>query len=684
MIFLILLLIIILLLLFLIYNTYKFKIKLFIKSFLSQPINVLNEIKFENSNYVYFADNDIIEGIEVFKTNLNNKIKDATKTILNVVISEYPILLYLHSKNKTSNFDDFNKIIEYIDTLTGTNYAILHQMPNKLKFYISHPYISNNLNKNENKNIGTTSNNDLKYEYFRYKKFKNYINFFPSSNLNEYKFTDFINYVYISSNSIYDFINDFKIILKKESHELDYRSRSIIFKIVNPSFSETIKALCFGAISKEKYSHYEEVKDYIPIFKNYIENSKSLIIVLNYNDDIIYISKTIPENNECRKLPISPQSLEEDNFKMVIYNEYRNTKNKKILYILIVITQLINQLKTKEYNERIENALLKIDKNIVNNKYYSTEIEDYLYKLFLYYKDANNLELINLFKIVIPRFEMTTGLNAIDYFETYDLRDKDILLSIKILSLLKYAKDPKSKTIILPDYSKMTAFMKVKNKKLIKEDIDYEDFIELKNLVFICYKNGVNIKIANICDNSFFKKYFINKQYLKLNELDHNIFPIDYNHFDKDLKIYKNLNTIIEFVNLKSKYTNSNFLSSIYNITLHNNTVNYDSFFNDVIIAVYSRLRETKNYISDVRKIKYIEFNIRNPLTIDFSSIWKYPKLLNNTMLFDLTGKFSIAFKFLYSIFVDSSSLSKEIEKCKELFYELGIEMNIVNFDESK
>ena len=122
---------------------------------------------------------------------------------------------------------------------------------------------------------------------------------------------------------------------------------------------------------------------------------------------------------------------------------------------------------------------------------------------------------------------------------------------------------------------------------------------------------------------------------------------------------------LIEFVNLKCK--NSTFLDS----------ESYDSLFKDVILKVYTRIVETKNYIPAVDNIKYIDFNIRNPLTITPNSLWKYPKLLNDTMLFDLTGKFSIAVKFLYSIFVDSSSLSKEVDKCKELFYEIGIEMNI-------
>jgi hypothetical protein len=146
-----------------------------------------------------------------------------------------------------------------------------------------------------------------------------------------------------------------------------------------------------------------------------------------------------------------------------------------------------------------------------------------------------------------------------------------------------------------------------------------------------------------------------------MNELNHNIFPIDHNNIIDDLNIYTNIEGIIEFINLK-------------------NDTDYVSIFDD-IKATYLIIAELRNYVPQIKNLKYVEFNIRNPLRITTESIYNYPNLINNTMLFDLTGKFSVALKFLYSIFVDSSKLSKDVDKYKELFYSIGIEMSINNFD---
>jgi len=650
------------------YSKYKFKIKLFFKLHFKNRKSKINPIIFEDSVNVYYADDDIIEGIEQFKTTIINKINDATNTILNVIISEYPILVYKsNKKHLTFNETNANELINFIDTLTGTNYAILQQMPNKLRFYINQP-------STEKQNL------------FRYKAFKDIIHFFPNNLL-----SDFINYIYVSfsisnnsfsiSNNSFinpkelsEFMSIFTKTIKKDSQLINYCSRTLIFKLLNSS--KLIKILCYSSISDNpsKFELYDYVKPYLKTFKQNVNDSKSLIIILDSTDNIIFTSKNIITSEHCEPLQeITTKTIFENNdFKSILFNLYSSTKDKKMLYILIVIIKLINQIRSDEFNERINQAIMNIDNEYIN-KYYSTEIENYLYMLFKYYSNQKMKKLIELFKITIPKFEITTSLNGVECLDEYDLREKDVNDVIKILNLLKYAKYPKSKTIIISDYSKTTAYMKIVNHKLVKEDIYYEDFMELKRLVFMCYKIGVKIKIINIVSNHFFKIYFTTKQYLELHELDHNIFPIDYNHFNKDLDIYQNLNTIIEFVNLKSKYP-----SSFLGLT---DSVSYDSLFNDIIMKTYTIIAETKKYIPDVDNIKYIEFNIRNPLVITPNSIWKYPKLLNDTMLFDLTGKFSIAAKFLYSIFVDSSSLSKEVEKYKELFYEIGIEMDITNFE---
>jgi hypothetical protein len=618
------------------------------------------------------ADDDIISGIEQFKTQIELKINDATNTILNVIISDYPILVHKAEwKHKTFNEKSAKELIDFIDTLTGTNYAILHQIPTKLKFFINQPYI---LNSDSDSNLKSDSNSNLKSNLFRYKKYKDVIHFFPYSSSNS-EFSDFINYIYITESNISDFMTIFIKTIRHESELINYCSRTLIFKNMNSSINSLLITLCYSVISNnpERYKNYNLIKSYIHDFKFSIEKTKSLIIILDDTDNIIYTSKNIIENKECKPLKeITTSTLFKENqyiFKNVIYETYSKTKNKKILYIIIVIIKLMNQYKSTEFEERLDQAIYNLVDSQYTDNYYTTKLENYLYMLFLAFSKKPVSNLLDLFKITVPKFEITTSINGIECLDYYDLREKDVNYIIKVLNLLKYAKEPKKKTVILSDYSKTTAFMKVVEHKLIKEDICYEDFMELKRLTFECYKIGVNIKVINITQNHFFKIYYCSKQYFKLNELDHNIFPIDYNHFDKDLKIYRNLSMLIEFVNLKSR--NSTFLDS----------ENYDSLFKNVILKVYGRIVETKNYIPAVDNIKYIDFNIRNPLTITPNSIWKYPKLLNDTMLFDLTGKFSIAVKFLYSIFVDSSSLSKEVEKCKELFYEIGIEMNITNFD---
>lgn len=671
-----------LVILLLLYSKYKYKIKLFFKLHFKNRKSKINPVKFEDTEYTYMADDDIISGIEQFKAQIKIKINDATNTILNVIISDYPILVYkAELKHKIFNEQSSKELIEFIDTLTGTNYAILQQMPRKLRFYINQPYFPNN------------SGNNLKTNLFRYKKFKNIIQFFPfqlaqlfhqsieSQSYEKLNFTDFINYIYITSNNstnISEFMTMFINIIHQESELINYCSRTLIFKNMNSSLNSLLTTLCFSVISNnpERYKNYLLIKNHLKDFKLTIEKTKSLIIILDDKDNIIFTSKTIIENNECKPIKeITTNTLFKENqytFKNVIYEAYTKTKNKKILYIIIVLIKLMNQYKSDEFNERLEKAIYNLVDNNDIDDYYTTKLENYLYMLFLTFSKKPVISLIDLFKITIPKFEITTSINGIECLDEYDLREKDVNYIIKVLNLLKYAKEPKKKHIIISDYSKTTAFMKVIDHKLIKEDIYYEDFMELKRLIFECYKIGVDIKIINIVQNHFFKIYYCSKQYFKLNELNHNIFPIDYNHFDKDLKIYQNLNILIEFVNLKHKNSNK---------FLNWNSESYDSLFENVILRIYTILTETKNYISMVDNIKYVEFNIRNPLTITPNSIWKYPKLLNDTMLFDLTGKFSIAAKFLYSIFVDSSSLSKEVEKYKELFYEIGIEMDITNFE---
>ena len=658
----IILLIIILLLL---YSRYKYKIKLFFKLHFGRRKSKIEPVKFEDTEYTYMADDDIISGIEQFKTQIEIKINDATNTILNVIISDYPILVRKAEwKHKVFNEKSSKELIDFIDTLTGTNYAILHQIPKKLKFFINQPYVSNS----ENSDSKVISN------LFRYKKFKDVIHFFPYSCSNS-EFTDFINYIYITESNISDFMKLFIDTIQHESELINYCSRTLIFKNMNTSLNSLLVTLCYSVISNnpENYRNYNLISKYLHDFKLSIEKTKSLIIILDDIDNIIYTSKNIIENKECKPLKeITTATLFKENqyiFKNVIYEAYMKNKNKKILYIIIVIIKLMNQYKSNEFEERLDQAIYNLVDAEDTDKYYTTKLENYLYMLFLTFSKKPVSYLLELFKITVPKFEITTSINGIECLDYYDLREKDVNYIIKVLNLLKYAKEPKKKTVILSDYSKTTAFMKVVDHKLIKEDICYEDFMELKQLTFECYKHGVNIKIINITQNHFFKIYYCSKQYFGLNELDHNIFPIDYNHFDKDLKIYQNLSMLIEFVNLKCK--NSTFLDS----------ESYDSLFKDVILKVYTRIVETKNYIPAVDNIKYIDFNIRNPLTITPNSLWKYPKLLNDTMLFDLTGKFSIAVKFLYSVFVDSSSLSKEVDKCKELFYEIGIEMDITNFE---
>ena len=663
----IIIIILILIILLLLYSKYKYKIKLFFKLHFGNRKSKINHVKFEDTEYTYMADDDIISGIEQFKAQIKIKINDATNTVLNVVISDYPILVYkAELKHKTFNEQSSRELIEFIDTLTGTNYAILQQMPRKLRFYINQPYFTNDSEKN------------LKINLFRYKKFKDIIHFFPFQSITSENFTDFINYIYITESNISEFMTTFTTIIRRESELINYCSRTLIFKNMNSSLNSLLTTLCFSVISNnpERYKNYSLIKNYLKDFRLSIEKTKSLIMILDDKDNIIFTSKNIVENNECKPVKeITTNTLFKENqyvFKNVIYEAYTKTKNKKILYIIIVLIKLMNQYKSDEFNERLEKAVYDLVDNSDIGEYYSTKLENYLYMLFLTFSKKPTLSLIKLFKITIPKFEITTSINGIECLDSYDLREKDVNYIIKVLNLLKYAKEPKKKHVIISDYSKTTAFMKVIDHKLIKEDIYYEDFMELKKLVFECYKIGVNIRIINIVQSHFFKIYRCSKQYFKLNELDHNIFPIDYNHFDKDLKVYQNLSTLIEFVNLKHK-TNKNFLNW--------NSESYDSLFENVILKVYTILTETKNYIPEIDNIKYVEFNIRNPLTITPNSIWKYPKLLNDTMLFDLTGKFSIAAKFLYSIFVDSSSLSKEVEKCKELFYEIGIEMDITNFE---
>ena len=644
-------------------------------------------IELEDRECTYLADDDIISGIEQFKAQIEIKIKDATNTILNVIISDYPILVFkAESSKRTFNEQSAKELIEFIDTLTGTNYSIILNLPKELRFYINQPYLTNNsqksfqqANKRNQNSINSFNKKDLKTNeklksnLFRYKIFKNVIQFFPVSNT----FNDFVNYIYITKNinSINSFMTMFKTSILKESELINYCSRTLIFKNMNSSLNIALKTLCNLTISNnpKEYENYNNFSSYLKDFKLSIEKTKSLIIILSDIDEIMFMSKNIIDNEECKPVKeITPQTLfneKSSSFKNVIYDAYMKTKDKKILYIIIVLVKLMNQYKSDEFYERLYAAVENLVDVDDTGKFYSTDLENYLYMLFLSFSRKTPEHLIDLFKITIPKYEITTSINGIECFDNYDLRDKDVNYIIKVLNLLKHAKEPEKKTIIISDYSKTTAFMKVVNHKLIKEDIYYEDFIELKNLVFECYNVGINIRIINIVNNHFFKIYYCTKQYLRLNELDHNIFPIDYNHFDEELRIYQSLNTLIEFVNLKSKF--GNLFSS----------ESYDTLFENIILKVYARIVETKNYIPDVDNVKYVEFNIRNPLTITPNSIWKYPKLLNDTMLFDLTGKFSIAAKFLYSIFVDSSSLSKEVERCKELFYEIGIEMDITNFE---
>jgi len=655
----IIIIIILLVISILLWNRYKFKVKLFIKLHFKKKRSRIAPVKLGDAKYVYEADDDIISGIKQFETQIKLKINDATNTKLHVIISDYPMLVFkARQKHKVFNEESSILLMNFIDTLTPSNYPILQQMPNKLKIYINQSYRSEN----------QTVQNNL----FNLAKFGNIINFFPQP----FMFTDFINYIYISDSSISSFMKMFASTIKKESELINYCSRTLIFKNMSPTLNNSLTTLCFSLISStpQQFAGYNEIKAYINTFKLTIEKTKSLIIILDNTDNIIFKSKALINNDECKAIKeINLGSIfqeDETNFVKVIYQAYTKTKNKKMLYILIVLIKLMNQYKSDEFDARLTQAIINLVDNDDVDNYYSTKLENYLYMLFLTAKAKPLKHLIELFKVVIPSFDITARMNGIESLNKYDLREKDVNYVIKVLNLLKYAKEPENKTVILSDYSKTTAYMKVVDHKLIKEDIYYEDFMTLKKLVFTCYSHGINILVVNIVSNQFFKIYYTKNQFFKLHELDHNIFPIDYNHFNIDLEIYKNIEQIVEFVNLKSKYT-SGFLSS----------ESYDSLFNNVILKVYTILSETKNYIPEVDNIKYVEFNIRNPLTITPNSIWKYPKLLNDTMLFDLTGKFSVAVKFLYSVFVDSSSLAKEVEKYKELFCEIGIGMDITNFE---
>jgi len=639
-----------LLLSYFIYKQYKFKIKLFIKHYFIKTDSSVNIIDFQDSKYEYFADDDIITSFDQFKCKVENYINNVAYTKLDIYISDYPILKYKaeHQKNKHFNY---HQLISFINTLTSTYYPILYQIPNKLNVYIDQPYIVNK---------------DLKHNYFDYKIFKNMINFYPEKSLN-----DFMNYIYIDTNDFNDFKNTFMQIIKQESSLVDYRSRVLIFKNLNNDFDITLKQLVYCLLEKnnnvKKESFNSQVLSNIQFFKTIISTCRSLIIFLDYQDSLIYCSKPFKVHNECKPInKITTKSLFSDfannDFKNIVINNYQQNKDKKKFYALLIVIKLMNRLNTDEFISYLEEIILKYVSSSDTKEYYTTKIENYIYTIYVTICNNDLINLQNYLKIVVPRFEITATLNNVKCLDEYDLRNSDVKYVIKILSLLQYAKEPKYYSVILDDYSKTTEKMKVSHGNLIKEDIDYESFMTLKKLVFNCYINGINIKIANNVSNNFFKIYFTNKQYLKLNELDHNIFPINHDNIYEDLNIYKNMNTLIEFVNLKKD-------------------INYKSLFDEVIIPLYKQISDMKNYFPEVKKLKYVEFNIRNPLNITIESITAYPNLVNNTILFDLTGKFSVALKFLYSIIVDSSKLSNDIERCKVLFYDIGIEMNVVNFN---
>ena len=637
---------------YLIYKQYKFKIKLFIKHYFIKTDSNVNIINFQDSKFDYFADDDIITSFEQFKHNVETYINDITYTEFNIYISDYPILKYkaTHQKNMRNNTFDYRYLLSFIDTLTSTYYPILYQIPNKLRIYIDQPYI-----------VGK----ELKHNYFDFNTFKNMINFYPEKTLN-----DFMNYIYIDTDNFNVFKSIFEQIIKQESILIDYRSRVLIFKNLNHDFDIKLKQLIYCLIQNDKNNKHEKIDTQIiqsiQFFKTNITTCHSLIVFLDYEDNLIYCSKSFEVHNDCKPInEITTQTLfskfSNNSFKNVIINNYKEYKDKKKFYALLIVVKLLNRVITNEFISYLEEIILKYVNNSDVKDYYTTKIENYIYMIYLTICNNDLINLQNYLKIVVPRFEMTTLLNNVKCLNDYDLRNNDVKYVIKILSLLQYAKQPNNYSVIINDYSKTMEKIKINNGALVKEDIDYDTFILLKKLVFNCYLNGINIKIANNISNNFFKIYFTSQQYLKLNELDHNIFPINHNNIYEDLNIYKNINTLIEFVNLKKD-------------------VSYKSLFDNVILPSYKQISDMKNYFPEVKNLKYTEFNIRNPLNINIESITTYPNLINNTILFDLTGKFSVALKFLYSIIVDSSKLSNDIEHCKTLFYDIGIEMNIVNF----
>ena len=83
----------------------------------------------------------------------------------------------------------------------------------------------------------------------------------------------------------------------------------------------------------------------------------------------------------------------------------------------VALEKIMETIGTNEeaFNKRLEKAVYElVDNDILSHgPYYSAQLENYLYMLFLAMKKRPMLSLIDLFEITIPNFEITTSINVL-------------------------------------------------------------------------------------------------------------------------------------------------------------------------------------------------------------------------------------------------------------------------------
>lgn len=593
------------------WKRYKYKIRLYCKTyFYKRQIQVSTMVEERVETYV--ADDDILQSIEQFKEIASSKINNTSITSLNIVLSDYPMLVY-----KGLSTGSMSQLIHCLDTFTATHFPILYQFPNKLHIYINQPYLNNKSRHNQ------------LYDFNR-----GLINFYPTSQSNDY-----INYKYIRYQGVEKFMSEFEMIVKNDLHETITKTRTLLCKLLNRHDDDLIALI----------SHTDSRLHMLA------KSCESLIVILDANDNIIYHSKHIITNPKCRPIgEVNNVSLYEDNeFASKLFTQYATSRNKRVLYVLCMVINLFNQPHSTHESDILRYLCEHIDANSFKD-YYSTPFENNIYIIAQHVINSkNDSELYHLFEMCMPGMELLCSLNMLPYKSSYNFQNTDTLQVIKMLKVLQHSSNT---TIILKDYSKSSAFMKLKGTRMVKEDISIETFDELKQLVFKCWKHGVKVLVVNECNT---RTYFIHRQYYPLDELNHNIFPINEHNLLDELEIYKSMTRYVVFVNLDM-------------------STNYETFFTHIIPSAYELLKHCRNYMLKLDDISCVEFNVRNPINVNIQSVWQYPTLLSKTPLFDVMGGFKGIAKFAYSVIVNGHAIENEVEKVKELFYEINMEVEMI------